>query len=82
MPCKTVFTDSPRLFRIKNIFSNCRPISIATGFAKVFEIAIFRRLSDHIETHKILLPEQYGFQKELSTEYAIYINKCNTYSLE
>jgi hypothetical protein len=43
-----------------------------TGFAKVFESVIFRRLNDHILTHKILLPQQYGFQKGLSTEDAIY----------
>jgi hypothetical protein len=38
----------------KTIVSNCRPISIVTGFAKVFETAIYRRLDDHIVTHKIL----------------------------
>jgi hypothetical protein len=41
----------------KTLISNYRPISLVTGFAKVFETVIFRRLSDHIETHKIVLPE-------------------------
>jgi hypothetical protein len=58
----------------KTLISNYRPISLVTGFAKVFKTAIFRRLSDHIETHKIILPEQFGFRSGLSTEDAIYIN--------
>lgn len=44
-----------------------------TGFAKVFETVIYRKLNDHIVTNKILSPQQYGFQKGLSTEDAIYI---------
>lgn len=52
--------------------SNYRPISLVTGFAKVFETVIFRRLNNRIETHKILLPEQFGFRSGLSTEDAIY----------
>jgi hypothetical protein len=56
----------------KALISNYRPICLVTGFAKVFETVIFRRLNDHIETHKILLPEQFGFRSGLSTEDAIY----------
>jgi hypothetical protein len=47
----------------KAVISNYRPTSIITGFAKVFETVISRRLDNHIVTHKILLSEQYGFQK-------------------
>jgi hypothetical protein len=71
-----VYPERLKYVTIKSVYkkgeSNYRPISIVTGFAKVFETAIFRRLKDHIATHKILLPEQYGFQKGLSTEDAIY----------
>jgi hypothetical protein len=56
----------------KTIIHNYRPISIITGFAKVFEMVIYRRLNDHITMHKILFPQQFGFQKGLSTEDAIY----------
>jgi hypothetical protein len=52
--------------------SNYRPISIVNGFAKIFETVIFKRLNDHILTHKILFPQQYGFQKGLSTEDTTY----------
>jgi hypothetical protein len=40
----------------KTVISNNRPVSMVTGFAKVFETVIFRRLNGHIVTHKILLP--------------------------
>jgi hypothetical protein len=33
---------------------------------------IFRKLSYHIESHKILLPEQFGFRTGLSPEDVIY----------
>jgi hypothetical protein len=52
--------------------SNYRPMSIVTGFAKIFEMVIFKTLNDHVVTHKILSPQQYGFQKGLSTEDAIF----------
>jgi hypothetical protein len=54
----------------KTDVSNYRTISIVTRFAKIFEMVIFRRLNDHVVTHKILSPQQYGFQKGLSTEDA------------
>jgi hypothetical protein len=36
----------------KAVISNYRTISVVSGSAKVFEIAILRRLNDHIEMHK------------------------------
>jgi hypothetical protein len=56
----------------KALINNYRPISLLTSFAKVFEAVIFKRLGDHIETHNILLSEQFGFHKGSSTEEAIY----------
>jgi hypothetical protein len=56
----------------KKLINNYRPISLLTGFAKIFESVIFRRLNDHIVMHKILLTEQFGFQKGMSTEDAVY----------
>jgi hypothetical protein len=52
--------------------SNYRPISIVIEFAKISETVIFKRLHDHIITHKILFPQQHGFQKDLSIEDAIF----------
>jgi hypothetical protein len=52
--------------------SNYRPISVVTGFAKIFETVIFKRLNEHILKYKILRPEQFGFRKGLSTEDAMF----------
>jgi hypothetical protein len=52
----------------RSLINNYRPISLVTGFAKVFETVIFQKLSYHIESHKILLPEQFGLRTGLSTE--------------
>jgi hypothetical protein len=56
----------------RSFTNNYRPISLVTGFAKVFETVIFRKLSYHTASHKILLPEQFGLQTGLSTKDAIY----------
>jgi hypothetical protein len=48
----------------KTDLSNYRPISIVIGFAKIFEMVIFKRLNDHVVMHEILSPHQYGFQKK------------------
>jgi hypothetical protein len=51
------------------------PLTTRRVTVEVFNPAstrVYRRLNDHITTHKILLPQQFGFQKGLSTEEAIY----------
>jgi Notch-like protein len=39
-----------------------RPISLLTSFSKIFEILMFRRLSQHLKIHNILVSEQFGFR--------------------
>jgi hypothetical protein len=56
----------------KTCINNYRPIFSLTGFTKIFESVIFRRLSAHALTHKIILSEQFGFRRGGSTEDAIY----------
>jgi hypothetical protein len=51
---------------------NYRPISLVTGFAKIFEAVMYQKLYQHLEYYKILQPEQFGFQNGLSTEDAMY----------
>jgi hypothetical protein len=50
--------------------TNYRPISLLTGFSKVFEIAMHNRLSQHLHANNILVPEQHSFRKDISTENA------------
>jgi hypothetical protein len=51
--------------------SNYRPISTVTGFVKILETLIFKRLNDHIVTHKII-PTAVWIPERTTTEDAIY----------
>ena len=55
----------------KNDPNNYRPISILTCFSKIFEKLICKRLTAFLAKNKILVPEQYGFQKGISTSHAM-----------
>jgi hypothetical protein len=57
------------LFRIGDKISmiNYRPISLSTVSSKVMEKVICNRLSHHMHTNNILVPEQFGFRQEKST---------------
>ena len=51
--------------------SNYRPISLLPTFSKIFEKLMYSRLIDFINKHEILYNKQFGFQKNMSTEYAV-----------
>jgi hypothetical protein len=50
--------------------TNYRPISLLTVFCKVLEKPKHSRLCQHLHTNNILVAEQYGFRKGISTEDA------------
>ena len=50
---------------------NYRPISILPLLSKIFERSVLNRLLHFIEKHKILSPNQFGFQKGKSTSEAV-----------
>jgi hypothetical protein len=52
--------------------ANYRPISLLATFSKVLETAMYCRLHQHLQINNILVGEQYGFRRGLSTEYAAY----------
>ena len=52
--------------------ANYRPISLLTSFSKVFEKALYTRLTDHLSTYKLLVTNQFGFRKGIATEDAIF----------
>ena len=52
--------------------ANYRPISLLPVSSKIFEKAMHSRLNQHLQTNNILVTEQYGFRKGLSTEQATY----------
>jgi hypothetical protein len=51
---------------------NYRPISLLTVFPKVFEKVMHSRLSQHLHTNTVLVTEQHGFRKGLSTGNAAF----------
>ena len=55
----------------RNEFSNYRPISILPCFSKIMERLMYNRLEIFLNKHEVLIPEQYGFRKKLSTELAL-----------
>ena len=51
--------------------SNYRPISLLPIFSKMFEKLMYSRVIDFINKHNILYQNQFGFQKNRSTEHAV-----------
>ena len=48
-----------------------RPISFRICFSKIFEKIIFKRITCFLNKHDVLNPQQYGYQKDISTAHAI-----------
>ena len=52
--------------------NNYRPISLLTAISKVFERVMYNRLVQHFESNNYLTTAQYGFQKEIHIDNAIF----------
>ena len=50
--------------------SNYRPIALLPSISYIFEKAILTQLTEYLENNSIINPQQYGFRKFHSTEYA------------
>ncbi|GBO21206.1 RNA-directed DNA polymerase from mobile element jockey, partial [Araneus ventricosus] len=48
-----------------------RPISLLPTFSKIAEHFILIRLNEHLEVNNVLIPEQFGFRKNLSTTHQL-----------
>jgi endonuclease/exonuclease/phosphatase family metal-dependent hydrolase len=46
---------------------NYRPISLLSGFSKILERILLTRIMRHVDSTNLLIPEQFGFRKALST---------------
>ena len=51
--------------------SNYRPISLLPIFSKILEKLMYSRIIEFITKYNVLYTNQFGFQKGMSTEYAI-----------
>ena len=54
-------------------FKNYRPVSLLSILSKIFEKAMYNRLTDFLETHKLLMEKQFGFRKNHSTYMALML---------
>ena len=74
-----IFPEKLKTSRVVPIFkagcptdcNNYRPISLVSTFAKIFEKIVSIKLKNHLDIHKLLVPNQFGFQKKISTEHCI-----------
>ena len=59
--------------------TNYRPISILTGFAKIFERIMYKRLITFLNQHKVMLDTQYGFLSNRSTNHSLTDEITNSF---
>jgi len=52
--------------------TNYRPISLLTSFSRVFEKALYIRVTEHLNTNNLLVGKQFGFRKGTTTEDSIF----------
>ena len=82
-----IFPDDLKIAKVISLFikgdtldiNNYRPISLLTCFSKIFEKAIFTRLSNFLDKHSVLIPSQYGFCPNKSSTHAILDIVSTTY---
>ena len=82
-----IFPDDLKIAKVMPLFkkgdildvNNYHPISLLTCFSKIFEKAIFTRLSNFLEKHSVLIPSQYGFCPNRSSTHAILDIVSTTY---
>ena len=51
--------------------SNYRPISLLSSFSKILERLMYNRIYTFLDKHCILIPQQFGFRQNHSTETAL-----------
>ena len=74
-----IFPTDLKLARVVPIFksgdssvlSNCRPISILSFFAKVFEKLLYKYLLDFLDSNNVLYKHQFGFREKHCTQQAM-----------
>ena len=77
--CTGVVPDSLKIAKICPIykgggehdFSNYRPISVLPSFSKIYEKAVYNRLSNYFNTKHFFIDNQYGFRPSYSTFMAL-----------
>jgi len=74
-----IFPENMKIAKVVPLFktgrksevSNYKPISILTCLSKIIEKLTYAKLINFFNKHSILLPNQYGFRRGLSTNHAL-----------
>ena len=74
-----IFPDAMKVSKVIPVFkkgnsdelSNYRPISLLSSFSKILERLMYNRLYTFLDKHCILIPQQFGFRQNHSTETAL-----------
>lgn len=74
-----IFPDKMKVARVSVLYksgavdciSNYRPISVLPLFSKIVEKVINSRITSHLNKYNLISANQYGFQKNKSTEMAL-----------
>ena len=54
-----------------NTLNNCRPISLLPSLSKVLERIMYDRLYKYLSANNMIIPQQFGFRRNYSTELAL-----------
>jgi hypothetical protein len=57
----------------KNDKNNYRPVALTPVLSKLFEKAMYNRLLEFLDLHKVLATEQFGFRRKKSTMLASFV---------
>lgn len=74
-----IFPDNLKIAKVlpsfkagdKSLLTNYRPISILPFFSKIIERVMYNKVYNHLVTNKLLFEQQFGFQKNNSTDHAV-----------
>ncbi|GBO20276.1 RNA-directed DNA polymerase from mobile element jockey [Araneus ventricosus] len=66
-----VVVPLPKPDQDPNLPQNYRPISLLSSLSKVYESVLLKRLNQFLDNNNIIISEQFGFRKNLSTSHQL-----------
>ena len=60
----------------QTVVQNYRPIALLPSLSKVFEKLVHKYICNYLEHHKLLIPNNFGFRKKLSTLNS-FVSTCH-----
>jgi hypothetical protein len=74
VPCKMKIAKVVPIFKSGNIndINNYRPISLLCSFSKILEKIVANRLTNYLNSHDLISPNQFGFRQKHSTVHPMF----------